>query len=134
MTEHKRAEQLLQVPLFSECTKRDVADLAKSSRVEQIDAGHVVITEGAPSPHLYVVVAGTAEVLRGGESIADLGRGEVFGELGVILGEPRGATVKAKTSLELLVLDRTSLEKSFDTVPGLGWKVLQSVASRLAAD
>ncbi len=134
MIQHKRAEQLLQVPLFRGCSKRDVAGLAKAARVEQIDAGHVVISEGAPSPNLYIILAGLAEVRRDGEFIANLEPGETLGEMGVILDEPRSASVKAMTPLELLVLDRSSLQEALDTVPGLGWKLLRSVAARLSAD
>ncbi len=133
MTYHTRAEQLLNVPLFASCSKRDVTSLAKASRVEQIDAGHVVISEGSPSPNLYLILAGTAEVTRGGLKVGVIERGEALGELGVILSEPRSATVTAKTSLELLVLDQDSLQKALDTVPGLGWKLLQTVATRLAS-
>ncbi len=133
MTYHTRAEQLLNVPLFASCSKRDVTSLAKASRVEQIDAGHVVISEGSPSPNLYLILAGTAEVTRGGLTVGVIERGEALGELGVILSEPRSATVTAKTSLELLVLDQDSLQKALDTVPGLGWKLLQTVATRLAS-
>lgn len=133
MTYHTRAEQLLNVPLFAGCNKRDMTSLAKASRVEQIDAGHVVISEGSPSPNLYVILAGTADVTRGGLKVGTIERGEALGELGVILGEPRSATVTAKTSLELLVLDQDSLQKALDSVPGLGWKLLQTVATRLAS-
>lgn len=132
MSYHKHAEQLLKVSLFAGCTKRDVAGLARACRVEQLDAGHVLIAEGSPSTNLYVILAGSAEIWRDGGKITTLEGGEVVGELGVILGEPRSASVTAVTPLELLVLDQASLEEALDTVPGLGWKLLQTVARRLA--
>ena len=55
----------------------------------------------------------------------------MVGELSVILGTPRTATVEAETPIEWLVLDQASLRKAIDEVPGLGWNVLRSVAARL---
>ncbi|HZX55744.1 MAG TPA: cyclic nucleotide-binding domain-containing protein, partial [Ilumatobacteraceae bacterium] len=68
---------------------------------------------------------------KNGRRIARLGPGDVVGELSVILGGPRTATVQADTPIEWLVLDRTSLKQAIDEVPGLGWNVLTSVAARL---
>ncbi|MFM2078872.1 MAG: hypothetical protein RJA49_2762 [Actinomycetota bacterium] len=96
-----------------------------------MDAGHTLFVEGAPSSNLYVILSGSAIVRKNGRRIARLGPGDVVGELSVILGGPRTATVEADTPIEWLVLDRESLRQAIDEVPGLGWKVLQSVAARL---
>jgi CRP-like cAMP-binding protein len=90
-----------------------------------------LFVEGAPSSNLYVILTGSAVVRRNGRRIARVGPGDVVGELSVILGGPRTATVEADTPIEWLVLDRTSLREAIDEVPGLGWNVLQSVAARL---
>ncbi len=132
MTYHKHAEELLKVSLFAGCSKRDVAGLARACRVEQLEAGQVLLAEGSPSSNLYIILAGSAEVWHHGERVATLERGEVVGELGVILGEPRRASVKAATPMELMALDQASLQEALNTVPGLGWKMLQTVARRLA--
>ncbi len=100
-------------------------------RTESVDAGHTLFVEGAPSANLYVILTGSAVVRKKGRRVARLGPGEVVGELSVILGTPRTATVEAETPIEWLVLDRNSLRKAIDEVPGLGWNVLQSVATRL---
>ncbi len=100
-------------------------------RSENVDAGHTLFVEGAPSSNLYVILSGSAIVRKNGRRIARLGPGEVVGELSVILGTPRTATVEAETPIEWLVLDQKSLREAIDEVPGLGWKVLQSVAARL---
>ena len=85
----------------------------------------------APSANLYLILTGSVIVRKNGRRVARLGPGEVVGELSVILGTPRTATVEAETPIEWLVLDRASLRKAIDEVPGLGWNVLQSVAARL---
>jgi CRP-like cAMP-binding protein len=131
MSTQQRVAQLRNVPLFDRCSKRDLSRLAAKLRFEQVDAGHVLLTAGAPSRNLYLIVAGTAAVERDGRPLATLGPGDVVGELGVLLDRPRNATVRAETPIEWLVLDRASLRSTIDEVPGLGWKLLQSVAARL---
>ena len=131
MQERQQVARLSEVPLFANCSKRELARLLSSVRTETVDAGHTLFVEGAPSANLYVILTGSAIVRKNGRRIARLGPGEVVGELSVILDTPRTATVEAETPIEWLVLDRASLRKAFDEVPGLGWNVLQSVAARL---
>lgn len=132
MTQSDRIRCLQGVTLFEHCSKRDLRELAARTRFEQVEAGHTLLTEGAPSPNLYILMAGTVSVSRNGHRIATLGAGDAVGELGVILGHTRNATVHAETPVELLVLDRSALRRALDDVPGLSWKLLTSVAGRLS--
>jgi CRP-like cAMP-binding protein len=131
MQQRQQVAQLSKVPLFAKCSKRELARLLSRVRSENVDAGHTLFVEGAPSSNLYVILTGSAIVRRNGRRIARVGPGDVVGELSVILGGPRTATVEAETPIEWLVLDRASLREAIDDVPGLGWNVLQSVAARL---
>ncbi len=131
MQQRQRVAQLAKVPLFANCSKRELSRLLSKVRTESVDAGHTLFVEGAPSANLYVILSGSAVVRKKGRRVARLGPGEVVGELSVILGTPRTATVEAETPIEWLVLDRASLRSAIDEVPGLGWNVLQSVAARL---
>ena len=131
MQQRQRVAQLSKVPLFANCSKRELARLLSRVQTESVDAGHTLFVEGAPSSNLYVILTGSAVVRKNGRRIARLGPGDVVGELSVILGGPRNATVEADTPIEWLVLDRASLRAAIDEVPGLGWNVLQSVAARL---
>ena len=131
MQQRQRVAQLSKVPLFANCSKRELARLLSRVRTESVEAGQTLFVEGAPSTNLYLIVTGSAVVRKNGRRVARIGPGEVVGELSVILGTPRTATVEAETPIEWLVLDRASLRKAFDEVPGLGWNVLQSVAARL---
>jgi CRP-like cAMP-binding protein len=129
--QRQRVAQLAKVPLFANCSKRDLARLLSTARSEMVEAGQTLFVEGAPSGNLYVILTGCATVRKNGRKIARVGPGDVVGELSVILGGPRTATVEAETPVEWLVLDRSSLRKAIDEVPGLGWKLLTSVAARL---
>jgi len=131
MQQRQRVAQLSKVPLFANCSKRELSRLLSLARTETVEAGHTLFVEGAPSSNLYVIVSGTAAVKRNGRRIGRAGPGDVVGELGVILGGPRTATVLAETPIEWLVLDQASLRAAIDEVPGLGWHLLQSVAARL---
>src|SRR5262245_36604423 len=131
MQERQRVAQLSRVALFDNCSKRQLSRLLTRVRTETVEAGHTLFVEGAPSSNLYVILTGSAVVRKNGRRIARLGPGDVVGELGVILGGPRTATVEAETPIEWLVLDQASFREAIDEVPGLGWNVLQSVAARL---
>ena len=131
MHQRQRVAQLSKVELFANCSKREMARLLSRVRTETVDAGHTLFVEGAPSANLYLILTGSAIVRKNGRRVARLGPGDVVGELSVILGTTRTATVEAETPIEWLVLDRTSLRAAIDEVPGLGWHLLQSVATRL---
>jgi CRP/FNR family cyclic AMP-dependent transcriptional regulator len=131
MQQRLRVAQLSKVPLFANCSKRELGRLLSRTRTEMVEAGHTLFIEGAPAGNLYVILSGSAVVRKNGRRIARLGPGDVVGELSVILGTPRSATVQADTPIEWLVLDRASLRQAINDVPGLGWNVLTSVAARL---
>ena len=131
MQQRLRVAQLSNVPLFANCSKRELGRLLSRTRTEMVEAGHTLFVEGAPAGNLYVILSGSAVVRKNGRRIARLGPGNVVGELSVILGTPRSATVQADTPIEWLVLDRASLRQAINDVPGLGWNVLTSVAARL---
>ena len=57
------------VPLFANCSKRELSRLLSLARTETVEAGHTLFVEGAPSSNLYVIVTGTAVVKRNGRRI-----------------------------------------------------------------
>lgn len=131
MATKQQIAQLRRSGLLSGCTTKQLESLARLAHVEQVDAGHVLLSQGSPASNLYILLAGEAAVRRNDRKIATIVAGDVVGELSVILGEARNATVTALTPIEMLVLDGPSLQRAIDKVPGLGWALLQAVASRL---
>lgn len=127
-----QVDHLAALPLFAECSKRDLRHLARLAHVAQLEPGDVVIAEGDAARDASIVVAGHCVVRRRGRKIAELGPGDVVGELGLLLDRPREATVTASSPLELLVLTQDALREAVDEVPGLGWKLLRTAALRLA--
>ena len=93
-----RAQLLGQVPLFSHCSQRELAKVAKLANELELPAGHTLIHEDAEVAYsFFVLVDGEAEVRRQNRRVAALGPGDCFGELALILRRPRNATVRLTT-------------------------------------
>ncbi len=95
---------------FPEAPREVAAQTASRMRILTFPPGAVVIRQGEPSDRFFVVAKGEALVVQRDESgaertVSTLGPGDYFGEVGILTGHTRNATVRAKTSLEVLVLD-----------------------------
>ncbi len=122
---------LAQVPLFSQCTKKQLQSVAAASIELTVEAGKVLVTEGEPGHECFVIVDGTASVNRKGEQIATLGAGDVVGELAPLTGGPRTATVVAETPMEVLVIGQREFAGLLEDVPGFAVRVLHNLAHRM---
>ena len=124
-------DHLAQVPLFADCTKKQLQQVAAASVELSIDAGKVLAREGEPGHECFVIIEGTASVTRKGETLATLGANDVVGELAPLTGGPRTATVTADTALQLLVISQQEFAGLLDEVPGLAVRVLHNLAHRM---
>jgi CRP-like cAMP-binding protein len=124
-------EELSKVPLFSDCSNRDLQTIGRV--VKDIDhrAGTVIAREGEPGVGLFVIVEGEAEVTIGGMKKATLGPGEFFGEIALLDGGPRTATVTATTDVKLLGLTEWVFRGLMQEHPSIAIKTLQQMAGRL---
>ncbi len=125
---------LAEVPLFAGLSGRQLRNLAKSAAEDHYDAGATIVLEGGRSDSMFVVVEGTANVVRDGETISRRGPGEFFGEIAMIDGRPRAATVVAETEMTCVVLHQGSLRKLVMTEPQVAWALVQSLAARLRGE
>lgn len=124
-------QQLQRVPLFSAC---DAQQLGKVDQlVERYEArdGEVVVRQGEPGHELYVLVDGTAVVTRDDVPVAMLDAGQYFGELAVLDGAPRDATVTMTSPGRLLVLQQRELFALLETQPAVARRLLVGLARRL---
>lgn len=124
-------KQLSQVPLFSGCSRRDLQTIARV--VKDIDhaAGTVIAREGEPGVGLFVIVEGTADVTIGDKRKATLGPGDFFGEIALLDGGPRTATVTATSDVQLLGLTEWAFRGLMAEHPSIAVKTLQQMAARL---
>ena len=131
MARHDVAGQLSRVPLFSGCSKRDLQTIARV--VKDIDhrSGTVIAREGEPGVGLFVIVDGTADVTIGGAKKATLGPGDFFGEIALLDGGPRTATVTATSDIQLLGLTEWVFRGLMQEHSSIAVKTLQQMATRL---
>jgi CRP/FNR family transcriptional regulator, cyclic AMP receptor protein len=127
----RKAELLAKMPLFSTLTPRQLARVTAFTVQDELPAGTVLTRQGATGGIAYILASGQAEVLRGGRRLAVLGPGDVVGELSLIDGKPRSATVKAVTDVEVLELDARDLTRLLRTAPAVSRNLLAALAERL---
>jgi len=113
-----------QAPLFSGIPREELVSLLTSVTPRHHAAGETILREGEPGDALFLIAAGTVRVFTrsdGGEEIplAALGAGEFFGEVSLLTGRPRTATVTALTDVDLLRLDRAAVNKLRELHPGI---------------
>jgi cAMP-dependent protein kinase regulator len=119
------AEQLANLPFFSELTDEERTAIAPYAKLDQVPPGTVLVEEGDFSRELIVIEDGEAEVERGGEVVGSLGAGDFFGEIGVLDNQLRNATVKAKTALTTVSLDSFDMRRLRKRFPDLVERIHQ---------
>ncbi|HUQ40529.1 MAG TPA: cyclic nucleotide-binding domain-containing protein [Acidimicrobiales bacterium] len=126
-----KLDQLSRVPLFSALNKKELQTLGRASDEIKVPAGKVLCEEGTAGHEFYLILDGTASVLRGKKKVATLGSGKYFGEMALLDRGPRTASVKAEEDLEVLVLGQREFSGVLDEIPGLAHKLLAHMAARL---
>lgn len=133
MSRNAKVERLQAVPLFSACTTRELAPLARASDEIEVAAGTAIVTEGTLGHEFYLVLRGRVTVSRDGVTVAELGPGRYFGELAVLDGSTRNATVTVTEPSVLLVLGQREFAAVLDSTPGVARKIITQMAARLRA-
>jgi CRP-like cAMP-binding protein len=131
MARNTKTDQLRGVQMFSACTDKELAQIARACDEIAVEADAVVVEEGTAGEGFYLIVTGEAEVSRGGRPVATVGTGQYFGELSLLDEAPRNASVTARTAMTLLRLRRREFSAVLDSWPGVAHKLLQQMARRL---
>jgi CRP/FNR family transcriptional regulator, cyclic AMP receptor protein len=124
-------DHLASVPLFRGMTRKELRDIAKATVEVNIDEGSEFVTQGDVGREAFVLVEGTADVIRNGKKIAQMQPGDCVGELALLDHGPRTASVVAATSVTALVLGPREFTGVLDQVPTLNHKLLGALASRV---
>ncbi len=122
---------LSQVPLFSGLSRRHLRRVADLSELVRYGAGRSIVVQGARGDSFYVVGDGRAKVQRGTRTIARLGPGDFFGEMALLDGEPRSASVISETPMVTLRLTRARFGRLLDVEPAIARAILGTMARRL---
>ncbi len=125
-------KQLAKVPLFSECSNRDLGRIAKLTHPVMFEPGATIMTEGTPGGDFYIIAVGGATVRRKGRKIATLGPGDFAGELALVVGGTRTATIVADKPTEVLMIAQRDFRTAISEIPGMAVKMLKAVAGRVA--
>jgi len=128
-----KIELLKRVPLFSQCDKKQLAAIASFADVVDVPAGKQLIREGGSGRECMVIVEGEVEVRRKGRKINTLGPGDFIGEMALISGGPRVATVTTTTGASLLVLSSRGFWELLERVPGIQMSLIKALGARLQA-
>ena len=125
---------LANIPLFSKLSTRQIRRLLKGSSQDTYEAGTTIVREGGHSTSLFIIVEGKARIERDGVEISQRGPGEFFGEVSMIDGRVRSASVIAATPITCVVVYRDALHKLVLSEPAAAWTLLQSLAARLRGE
>jgi CRP/FNR family transcriptional regulator, cyclic AMP receptor protein len=129
---NEKVEWIRHVPLFMQCSKRELAQIAGIADEIDLREGKVLIREGERGREFFVLLEGNAEVTKDGRRINTLGPGDFFGEIALVSQSPRTATVTATSPVHTLVITDRSFRRLLDDQPEIQRKVLVALAERLA--
>jgi CRP-like cAMP-binding protein len=126
-----KLELLRNIPLFSACSKRDLARIASLADEVDVPEGKVLTRQGEPGWECFIVADGRAKATMRGRRSASLGPGSFFGEMSLLDQGPRSATVAAETDMHLLVLSSRNFSALLDDVPVVARRIMRVLAERL---
>jgi CRP-like cAMP-binding protein len=125
------AEYLERVSLFSQCSRRDLAAIAKLTEVVRYEPGTAIVTQGDPGNAFFVVLEGRAVVRRDGRRRGNLGPGDYFGELALLDPAPRNADVEADEATTVARLGIGPFCKMLRASPTVNERLLAGLARRV---
>jgi CRP/FNR family transcriptional regulator, cyclic AMP receptor protein len=109
--------QLKRIPLFSEVPDEALQTIAPFATTEEWPEGKEIVKEGGFSNHFYAIEDGSAKVEAGGEHLADLGAGDIFGEQGLLEHSERSATVTSTSDIRLIKIEHWELSRMKKSMP-----------------
>src|SRR5438477_2399539 len=106
LRQDEKMTYLQRVQLFEACSSRQLRAIARIAEVQGVPAGYVLAQAGEPGDRFFVIVDGAARIVVSAQQQSRIGPGEFFGEMSLLDGGPRSATVIADTAIRLLVVHR----------------------------
>ncbi len=127
------AEHLTGLPLFEGLTQPQLQQIAGWADVIDVDINHRLIRNEEFGHEFFVVLDGTAEAMDGDIHLADLARGDFFGEISLLDGDRRTAGVRATSPMRLMVMDEQRFRSMVDAVPQVAERIHAKIDERREA-
>jgi CRP-like cAMP-binding protein len=127
------ARALARVPLFAGCSEEEVREIASLAHMLRFEDGGVIVPEGEEGLGFYLLMSGEARVLQGGEEVNRLSAGEFFGEIALLDGTPRTASVIADGRVVCLGILRGDFKPLLMRQPRLALRILEEAGRRVDA-
>ncbi len=131
MTTNTTVAALASIDIFSGLSKKELAAIDRLMTPINVKAGKEFIKEGTTGREAFIIIEGTASVWRNGKLITSVDKGAIMGDMALLAGVHRSATVRAETDMTLEVLNRRELDQLVDDTPGLARKLLISTLKRV---
>lgn len=123
-------EILKKIPFFAQLGEEDLLSIVENVTMDYFQAGHTIFKEGELGDKMYVIKSGQVEVLRNNAQISILKENDFFGEMALVSEEPRNATLKALTDVEVMILKKDDFTKLISTSPSIASMVSYEVVRR----
>ena len=125
-------DEIRAIPVFENVSRRHRKSVARLFDRITLPAGRAITVEGESAREFFIIIDGSADVIRDGRSIAALGAGDFFGEIGLV-GERRTATVIATSDLDVAVMTRRDFHQLVAECPDVASIVLSTGSKRAVA-
>ena len=131
MVRDEKLDLLHRIPLFGGCDRRGLERLGQLSDEVDVPAGKVLMRQGESGSDMMVLISGSVAIERDGARVNTLGAGDFFGEIALVDGGPRTATVTTDEPSRLLVITRHDFRAMMEEFPEVEAQVLSAVAHRI---
>ena len=126
-----KIELLRGVPLFANLDDAELTEIGRRADEVTVGEGQTLVTQDTAGTSFYVIIDGTADVIKDGRKLADLGEGDFLGEMALLEDLPRSATVVTTAPSRVLEMHRRDFSALLDATPHLARKMLATLAHRL---
>ncbi len=133
MTRNLKIELLRRIPLFEHCSSKELAELATAADEIDLPEGRTLTREGLTGKEFVVLAEGIADVESEGKLVNTLGPGDFFGEISLVTGMPRTATVTTRSPARLVVFTAPAFRSLLGRAPRIRRRVVAAAALRLAS-
>lgn len=127
----QKADALKEIPLFNSLSNKERMELARHVDELPVRSDTLLTVQGGPGDAFYLIVEGKADVIRNDTKIATLGPGDTVGEMALLDGEPRSATVVMTSDGVVLTMPRREFTAVLQDIPSMAMKMLVALSLRL---